>query len=48
MDRNSAIGIVGSLASWGLVEVQLVFAMIASIFTIVWMGISIWKHFKGK
>ena len=48
MDRNSTIGVLGSVASWGLAEVQLVFAMLASIFTIVWMGICIYKYLKGK
>ena len=48
MDRTSAVGLFGTLASWGLVEVQLVFALVASILTSIWMGISIYKYFKGK
>ena len=41
MDRNGIIGITGSLASWGLAEVQIIFAIIASILTSIWMGISL-------
>ena len=48
MDRNLGLGLFGSFASWGLAEVQLVFAIIASLFTILWMGICIYKYFKGK
>jgi hypothetical protein len=48
MDRHSTIGVLGSVASWGLADVQLVFAMIASIFTIIWMGICIGKYLRGK
>ena len=48
MDRNGLIGITGTLASWGLAEIQVVFAIIASILTSIWMSISIYKYIKGK
>lgn len=48
MDRNGLIGITGTLASWGLAEIQVVFAIIASILTSIWMSISIYRHLKGN
>lgn len=48
MDRNGIIGITGTLASWGLAEVQVVFAICASLLTSIWMGISIYNYFKKK
>lgn len=48
MDRNATVGLFGTLASWGLAEYQLIFAIIASLLTIVWMGICIYKFFDSK
>ena len=48
MDRNGLIGITGTLASWGLAEIQVVFAIVASLLTSIWMGISIYSWFKKR
>jgi len=46
MDRQSAIGIVGTMTSFGLVEVQLILVSVSAILTAVYMGIQIWKNLK--
>lgn len=46
MDRQSAIGIFGTLTSFSLVEVQLILASVSALLTAVYMGIQIWKNLK--
>ena len=46
MDRQSAIGIVGTMTSFGLVEVQLILASVSAILTAVYMALQIWKNIK--
>ena len=46
MDRQGAIGIIGTMTSFGLVEVQLILASVSAILTGVYMAIQIWKNIK--
>jgi hypothetical protein len=46
MDRQTAIGIVGTMTSFGLVEVQLILARVSAILTALYMGIRILKNLK--
>ena len=46
MNQNTQIGLFGTLASWGLTEIHLVGALIASILTSIYMVISIYKVLK--
>jgi hypothetical protein len=46
MDRQATIGVIGTVASYGLVEVQLILASLSAVLTAVYMGIQIWKNLK--
>ena len=46
IDRQTAIGILGTATSFGLIEVQLILASVSAILTAVCLGIQIWKNLK--
>jgi len=46
MNRQTAIGILGTATSFGLFEVQLILASVSAILTAVCLGIQIWKNLK--
>jgi hypothetical protein len=46
MNQNISVGLFGTFASWGLSEVHLVGALIASVLTSVYMIVSIIKTLR--
>jgi|TARA_R110000824_G_scaffold117171_6_gene269018 hypothetical protein len=46
MDHHFATGLLGAVASWGLVDVHLAAATTAAILTCVYMGVAIYRKFK--